>query len=125
MATKTAPELRQSLTSYIDKFGTFREGTQLHADHPAVKARPASWAPVGLSDDELHEARFTLRRAQEAKSPTPDQAPGGITPGPIPPERRRVAVKDSVIGGAFLAAGDVLDANSATVKRNPTLFAKG
>jgi len=126
MATATTAPMRQAITSYTDKYGTFREGAQLHADHPAVKARPEAWAAVGLTDDELGQARLALYRAREAANPTPDPAPGRVhIPGPIPPERRRVVVASIALEGiGFLNAGDVMDANDPIVKKFPKMFAK-
>lgn len=105
-------------------FIAYNPGVELRGSHEAVKAVPSLWIAAETGSDEKVAAlsAYRARRdANEQPAAADPQAPRIL--GPIPRERRRVALRDyHDKAGRIIWAGSIWDANDEFVKGNPDMF---
>jgi hypothetical protein len=116
------------LDSHTSEAGTYKAGTRLRGDHPAVKLHPALWIRDGAADDEIMAARHLIGRHDGL----PDYFGAGEVPIAI---GRPLTVADAVVctsplgltgdmhlAHAPVAVGAVLAKTSPVVEAFPDHF---
>ena len=119
-------KLYQPITSFARGHRVFNVGAvQLRGDHEAVTTLPALWVATDGSSEERDAARAAHRaRSLASVEPAPPDPTAPRILQPLPPERRRVAVKGyHDKAGRWYEAGKVYDSHDPFVKANPDLFA--
>lgn len=115
-----AGQLYEPISPHGRGFTVYNPGVELRGSHDAVKTAPQLWIRADASSDEKAAALRRYRAAREAAQPQPPPDP--TRPrilGPVPPERRRVALKNYVDkAGRWYEAGKVYDADDPFVKSN-------
>ncbi len=91
----------------------------LRGDHEAVTIAPQLWIRTDATSEERGNAVVRYRLSREAEVPRAVDPRATRILGPIPPERRRVALRNYVgRDGLIVHKGDIWDANDRFVAAN-------
>ena len=117
--------LYEPISSHARGNKVFNQGiTVLRGDDPDVIASPRLWVREDATTPEKRAARMEHVASRRADLPAqpPDPHATRIL-GPIPQERRRVALRNyHDKAGRIVNAGSIWDANDDFVRLNPDLF---
>ena len=114
----------EAISSHARGHRVFNAGYVLRGDDPDVLAVPGLWVRESATTPEKRAARaaHVARRRGDVPEPPPDPTRTRIL-GPIPRERRRVALRNyHDKAGRIVHEGSVWDAHDDFVKANPDMF---